>query len=96
MAVRRGAAWSAARHSAEGRAGIHRCGVTERGKASPDGGREEDGAPPKPKGEAKEETLTLRLTKDERRSADLAAKRVGLPVSEWARRAIVGAFDRET
>lgn len=49
------------------------------------------GRPPKPKAERKAETLTLRLTKDERRSAESAADRDGLPVSEWARRAIVAA-----
>lgn len=49
------------------------------------------GRPPKPKGEAKAEVLTLRLTKDERKAVEIAAKRAGLPVSEWARRAIVAA-----
>ena len=49
------------------------------------------GRPRMPKGEAKAEVLTLRLTKEERRAADAAAKRDRLPVSEWARRAIVAA-----
>lgn len=51
------------------------------------------GRPPKPKAERKAETLTLRLTKDERRGAEAAADRAGLPVSEWARRAIVAASE---
>lgn len=49
------------------------------------------GRPKKPRGEAKAEVLTLRLTKDERKAADAAAGRAGLPISEWARRAIVAA-----
>jgi hypothetical protein len=49
------------------------------------------GRPKMPKGEAKAAVLTLRLTAAERRAADAAAKRAGLPVSEWARQAIVAA-----
>ena len=49
------------------------------------------GRPPIPKAERKAEVLTLRLTKEERRCAEAAAKRTGLPVSEWARLAIVKA-----
>jgi hypothetical protein len=52
------------------------------------------GRPPKPKGEAKEETLTLRLTGAERRSAELAAKKAGVGVSEWARGIVVRALER--
>ena len=52
------------------------------------------GRPPKPKGEAKEETLTLRVTKAERQAVEAAAARADLPVSEWARRAIVEASGR--
>jgi len=53
------------------------------------------GRPRKPKGEAKEETLTLRVTKAERRAAEAAAARSELPVSEWARRAIIEASGRD-
>jgi hypothetical protein len=53
------------------------------------------GRPRKPKGEAKEETLTLRLTRAERRDADAAAVKAGLAISEWARRAVVAACGRE-
>jgi len=49
------------------------------------------GRPPKPKGEARGEVLTLRLTPAERKAAEVAAKREGLPLSEWARAAIVAA-----
>lgn len=49
------------------------------------------GRPPKPRGEAKAEVLTLRLTKDERKATEAAAKRAGVPVSEWARRVIISA-----
>lgn len=52
------------------------------------------GRPPVPKAERKGETLTLRLTAAERRAAEAAAKREGVPVSEWARRVIVAATDR--
>ena len=43
----------------------------------------------KKKSEVKEETLTLRLTKAERRAADEAAKRAGVSLSDWARRAVI-------
>ena len=46
------------------------------------------GRPAKKKSEVKGETLTLRLTKVERRAADEAAKRAGVSVSDWARRAV--------
>lgn len=51
------------------------------------------GRPPKPKGEVKHEVLTLRLTTAERKAADVAAKKAGLAVSEWARFVIVQASD---
>jgi predicted HicB family RNase H-like nuclease len=47
------------------------------------------GRPAKKKSEVKEETLTLRLTKAERRAADEAAKRAGVSLSDWARRAVI-------
>lgn len=47
------------------------------------------GRPPKPKGEVKSVTLTIRLTAAERRKIEAAAKRDGVSVGEWARRAIV-------
>jgi hypothetical protein len=50
------------------------------------------GRPPKKKSEVKEETLTLRLTRLERRAADGAARRAGVAISEWARLAIVAAL----
>lgn len=49
------------------------------------------GRPPKPKGEAKSEVLTLRLTATERKAAEAAAKKASLAVSEWARRVIAAA-----
>ncbi|HEY2408175.1 MAG TPA: hypothetical protein VGI10_19345 [Polyangiaceae bacterium] len=49
------------------------------------------GRPRVDKAEKKSETLTLRLTEAERRAADKAAKREGVPLSEWARLAIVRA-----
>ena len=49
------------------------------------------GRPAKPKAEVKAETLTLRLTRAERKAADAAAKRAGLPLSEWARCAVTVA-----
>ncbi len=53
------------------------------------------GRPPKPKGEAKDEVLTLRLTTDERKRSELAAKSAGVPLSEWARAAIVFAAEQQ-
>lgn len=50
------------------------------------------GRPPKPKGEAKAGVLTLRLTLDERKAAEAAARRAGLAVSEWARTALIAAL----
>ena len=52
------------------------------------------GRPPKPKGEAKAEVLTLRLTTAERRGAERAAASAGIPVSEWARALISEAISR--
>ena len=49
------------------------------------------GRPPKKKSEVKQETLTLRLTKAERKAADDAAMRANVPLAEWARLAIVAA-----
>jgi len=49
------------------------------------------GRPPKPKGEAKAEVLTVRLTKDERRAVDSASRAAGLAVSEWSRAALIRA-----
>jgi len=46
------------------------------------------GRPAKKKSEVKDETLTLRLTKAERKAADDAAKRAGVSVSDWARTAV--------
>ena len=51
------------------------------------------GRPPKPRGEAKVETLTLRLTIAERKAAEHAAKKEGLPVSEWARIRLLTSLD---
>ena len=47
------------------------------------------GRPPKPKAERKAETVTIRLTVIERKAATQAAKRDGVGLSEWARRAVV-------
>ena len=41
------------------------------------------GRPPKPKAERKAETLTLRLTKGERKDAEAAAEREELPGPSW-------------
>ena len=49
------------------------------------------GRPPKPKSEVKGVTLTIRLTKAEKRAAEAAAKRDGVSLGEWARRALVAA-----
>jgi hypothetical protein len=57
----------------------------ERGRSPDGGGKKRMGRPLKPKGEAKAEVLTLRLTPAERKAAEAAAKRAGLPISEWAR-----------
>jgi hypothetical protein len=47
------------------------------------------GRPPKPKAERKAETLTIRLTTNERRAAVQAARREGVALAEWARMAVV-------
>jgi predicted HicB family RNase H-like nuclease len=47
------------------------------------------GRPPLPKKERRSATLTVRLKPEERRSADRAAEKAGLSVTEWARRAVV-------
>jgi len=49
------------------------------------------GRPPKPKGEAKNEILTLRLTSPEKKAVERAAKQLRLPVSEWARLSVLEA-----
>lgn len=49
------------------------------------------GRPKVPKAEKKGQTLTVRLTDAERKAVDAAAKREGVPVSEWGRLAIVAA-----
>jgi predicted HicB family RNase H-like nuclease len=49
------------------------------------------GRPPKSKSEVKSTTLTVRLTSAERKQALEAAKRAGIPLSEWARLAITSA-----
>lgn len=52
------------------------------------------GRPPKPKSEVRGVTLTIRLTKAEKRAAEAAAKRAGVSLGEWARRALVEALDQ--
>ena len=52
------------------------------------------GRPKVPKSEKKGQTLTVRLTDAERKAVDVAAKREGVPVSEWGRLAIVVAAKR--
>jgi hypothetical protein len=49
------------------------------------------GRPPKPKGEVKDVTLTIRLTSAERKKIEAAAKRDGVSVGEWSRAALVAA-----
>ena len=46
------------------------------------------GRPPKPKGEVKDVTLTIRMTAAERRKLEAAAKREGVSAGEWARLAL--------
>jgi predicted HicB family RNase H-like nuclease len=47
------------------------------------------GRPPLPKKERRSVTFTIRLKLEERRSADRAAEKAGLSVTEWARLAVV-------
>jgi hypothetical protein len=53
------------------------------------------GRPPKPKGEARGEILTLRLTAAERKAAEALARRERLAVSEWARRVLLAEIERD-
>jgi hypothetical protein len=50
------------------------------------------GRPPKPKGQAKAEVLTMRLTSAERSAAERAAEAAGVPISEWGRAALLAAI----
>lgn len=54
------------------------------------GGR--TGRPPKPKGEAREATLSLRLTDADREAVRAAAEAAGVSESEWIRQALVAAL----
>jgi len=47
------------------------------------------GRPPKPEGEAKASTFSVRLTTEERARIDAAAERAGLTPSEWARQVLL-------
>lgn len=49
------------------------------------------GRPPLAKKERKAAHLSVRLTEAEHREAERAAKDAGLPLSEWARRAVLAA-----
>ena len=49
------------------------------------------GRPPKAKSEVKSTTLTLRITRSERKLAVAAAKQARVPLSEWARQAVTAA-----
>lgn len=49
------------------------------------------GRPPKPKNQVKAATLSIRLTKEERKAAEAEAEHEGVSVGEWARRTLVAA-----
>jgi hypothetical protein len=49
------------------------------------------GRPKLPRGEAKGRVLSLRLTRDEERSVDAAARVAKVKVSEWARSVLLNA-----
>jgi len=48
------------------------------------------GRPPKPVGETKAAVLTLRLTAEERKKAELGAQQKGVSLSAWSRLKIFG------
>lgn len=52
------------------------------------------GRPPLPKKLAKASLLSVRLTEDERREIDRAARAAGVGVSEWARRLLLAEAER--
>jgi hypothetical protein len=49
------------------------------------------GRPPIPKKERKATLLSVRLTEEERRDVERAAKAAGVGLSEWARRVLLSA-----
>jgi uncharacterized protein (DUF1778 family) len=53
------------------------------------------GRPKKPKGQTRQNVLRIRLTADERKLFDLAAKEQGLDTSAWARSELVILAKRE-
>jgi hypothetical protein len=52
------------------------------------------GRPKKPRGETRENVLRIRLTSDERKLLDLAAKDQGLDTSAWARSELIVSAKR--